>query len=71
MDDNEEIRKYLPDGFNTSKHNAGVVYSVDGNTLYIYKKDMLWKSVKDEEKWGELEKLGGSVNESKLNIPII
>lgn len=69
VDDKNEISKYLPSGFNTSKHNAGVVYSMDGKTLYLYKKDMLWKSEKTEENWSELEKLGASVNESKLNIP--
>jgi len=69
IEDSKELEKYLPNGFNTRKHNAGVVYSVDEKTLYLYKEDMLWKSEFVDGKWGELEKLGDDVNESKLNIP--
>jgi len=71
IDNNDELNKYLPNNFNTKKHDAGVIYSIDGNTLYTYKKDKLWKSTYNDNSWSELEALSSNINESQFNIPSI
>lgn len=71
ISDNKELSKYLPDNFNSKKHDAGVIYSIDGNTLYTYKKDRLWKSERKDGKWSNLEPLDDNINESQLNVPSI
>ncbi|MCO6498963.1 MAG: PD40 domain-containing protein [Vicingus serpentipes] len=69
--DKQELNKYLPKNFNTRKHDAGVIYSADGKTLYTYKDDALWKSIFKDEQWNELEKLNKEINESQFNVPSI
>jgi len=69
--DKKELGKYLPKNFNTNKHDAGVIYSADGKTLYTYKNDALWKSIFKDEKWNELERLNENINESQYNVPSI
>ena len=71
INDKNELSKYLPANFNSKKHDAGVIYSIDGNTLYTYKKDRLWKSELENGKWSSLEKLDDNINESELNVPSI
>jgi tetratricopeptide (TPR) repeat protein len=71
IENNDELNKYLPKGFNTKKHDAGIIYSSDGQTLYTYKKDKLWKSIFKDNEWTELSKLGDNVNESQFNVPSI
>ena len=69
--DKQELNKYLPKNFNTNKHDAGVIYSADGKTLYTYKNDALWKSIFKDEKWNELQRLNENINESRFNVPSI
>lgn len=71
IEDQDELKKYLPSDFNTKKHDAGVVYSVDGNTLYTYKKDILWVSEYKDGSWSELKELNKNINDSKFNVPSI
>ena len=71
IEDKDELSKYLPKNFNSKKHDAGVIYSINGNTLYTYKKDKLWKSIYKDNKWSELEKLNDNINESQFNVPSI
>lgn len=71
IEDKDELKKYLPSDFNTKKHDAGVVYSVDGNTLYTYKKDILWVSEYKDGSWSELKELNKNINDSKFNVPSI
>ncbi len=71
IDDREEIKKHLPANYNTKKHDAGVIYSIDGNTLYTYKKDVLWKSEFKDGTWTELERLSDNINDSRFNVPSI
>lgn len=71
VDNKDELNKYLPNGYNTKKHDAGIIYSADGLTLYTYKKDVLWKSEFKDNKWSSLEKLSKNINDSKFNVPSI
>jgi len=61
----------LPSGYNTKKHDAGIIYSVDGKTLYTYKKDVLWQSNFKDNKWSKLEELTKNINNSQFNVPSI
>jgi tetratricopeptide (TPR) repeat protein len=69
IEDKEELSKYLPKGFNTKKHDAGVIYSSDGKTLYTYKEDILWKSIFKDNKWSKLEELDKNINNTQYNVP--
>lgn len=71
IDNKDEIKKYLPSNFNTKKHDAGIIYSADGFTLYTYKKDVLWVSEYKDGKWSELKELSENINDSKFNVPSI
>lgn len=71
LENNEEISKYLPEGYNTKKHDAGIIYSADGKTLYTYKKDILWQSTIKDNKWSKLEELTKDINNSQFNVPSI
>ena len=69
--DKKEIQKYIPRNLNTSKHDAGILYSSDGKTLYTYQKDGIWKSLLENEKWSKLMELDENINSSKFNTPSI
>lgn len=71
IENGDELKKHLPNNFNTKKHDAGVIYSADGNTLYTYKKDILWMSEYKDGKWSDLQELGKNINDSKFNVPSI
>lgn len=71
LEDKNEISKYLPPNFNTKKHDAGIIYSADGMTLYTYKKDKLWISEYENNEWSELIELSDNINDSKMNVPSI
>jgi tetratricopeptide (TPR) repeat protein len=69
--DENEIQKYVPKNLNTKKHEAGVIYSSDGKTLYTYKNDLIWKSILEDGAWSKLEELDKNINTSKFNIPSV
>ncbi len=69
--DADELKKHLPNNFNTKKHDAGIIYSADGKTLYTYKKDVLWMSEYKDGKWSDLDELSKNINDSKFNVPSI
>ncbi|MGB0882158.1 MAG: hypothetical protein ACPGSO_04335, partial [Vicingaceae bacterium] len=69
--DDSEIEKYLPKNLNSKKHEAGVIYSSDGKTLYTYKNDAIWKSVLEDGKWSDIIELDKNINTSKYNIPSV
>ncbi|MDF1673088.1 MAG: hypothetical protein P1U41_06260 [Vicingaceae bacterium] len=69
--DGNELKKHLPNNFNTKKHDAGIIYSADGKTLYTYKKDVLWMSEYKDGSWSDLNELSKSINDSKFNVPSI
>lgn len=71
IENSDELKKYLPSNFNTKKHDAGVIYSSDGKTLYTYKKDILWMSEYKDGSWSELKELNRNINDSKFNVPSI
>ncbi len=71
LENKEEISKFLPDGYNTKKHDAGIIYSIDGKTLYTYKKDVLWQSTMKDNKWSKLEELTKDINNSQFNVPSV
>jgi hypothetical protein len=71
VENKEEVSKYLPEGYNTKKHDAGIIYSSDGKTLYTYKKDILWQSTLKDNKWSKLEELNKDINNSQFNVPSI
>ncbi len=71
LTDKKEIEKFVPNTLNSKKHDAGIIYSSDGNTLYTYKKDAIWKSILEKDKWSDLVKLDKNVNSSKFNIPSV
>jgi len=69
--DKVELEKYIPKDLNTKKHDAGVIYSSDGNTLYTYKNDLIWKSILENGKWSNLVELDKNINSSQYNIPSV
>jgi tetratricopeptide (TPR) repeat protein len=71
LTDQNEIEKYIPSNLNTKKHDAGILYSSDGKTLYTYKNDAIWKSMLEKKQWSELVELDKNINSSKFNIPSI
>jgi len=71
LTDKNEIEKYMPKDLNTKKHDAGIIYSSDGNTLYTYKNDLIWKSILENGKWSDLIELDKNINTSQYNIPSV
>ena len=69
--DNAEIEKYVPKNINSKKHDAGIIYSSDGKTLYTYKNDIIWKSILENGKWSNLVELDKNINSSQYNIPSV
>jgi len=69
IEDKSEIEKYIPKNLNSKKHDAGIIYSSDGKTLYTYKNDVIWKSILEGGKWSKLVELDKNINSSKYNIP--
>tara|TARA_Y100000589_G_scaffold331027_1_gene382690 strand:- start:1546 stop:3852 length:2307 start_codon:yes stop_codon:yes gene_type:complete len=67
--DKNEWNKFLPQNINTKKHDAGVVYTADGKSLYLYRKDQLWKSVVKESKWQEPFKLTKNIDYKHFHVP--
>ena len=52
-------------------HEAPISMSADGNTLYIYKENNIWKSDKNEKgEWGIPKKMNKNVNIGKTNHSI-
>ncbi|MBL4594777.1 MAG: PD40 domain-containing protein, partial [Flavobacteriales bacterium] len=71
LTDKEEVEKYIPKNLNTKKHDAGIIYSSDGKTLYTYKNDAIWKSLLENGKWSKLVELDKNINSSQYNIPSV
>lgn len=71
VNDQNEIEKYIPKRLNTKGHDASILYSEDGKTLYTYKKDIIWKSILEDGKWSDLVELDKNINNSQYNIPSI
>ncbi|MCB0402183.1 MAG: PD40 domain-containing protein [Flavobacteriales bacterium] len=69
--DEQEIEKYIPKRLNTKGHDASIIYSADGTTLYTYKNDIIWKSILENGKWSDLVELDKNINNSQYNIPSI
>lgn len=69
--DKGELAKYLPNEFNTKKHDAGIVYTNDNKKLYTYKTDRIWESSYENNAWTELELLDKNINTSKYNVPSV
>ena len=62
------ITKEINDG---KSHEAPVSISPDGNTLYIYKENSIWKSQKDADgKWGTPIRMNQNVNIGEANPSI-
>ena len=68
LTDQKEINKYIPLQLNSKKHDAGIIYSSDGQTLYTYKKGGIWKSNLEHDKWSNLVKLDKNINSNKHDI---
>lgn len=69
--DKSELKKYIPENVNTKKHDASITYSIDGKSIYTYKKDAVWQSVFENGTWGTLNRLNKNVNTSKFNVPSV
>lgn len=62
------VAKEINDG---KKHEAPVSISPDGNTLYIYKENSIWKSVKDKDgMWAIPIRMNQNVNIGDANPSI-
>lgn len=62
------VAKEINDG---KAHEAPVSISPDGNTLYIYKENSIWKSVRDAEgKWAIPKRMNQNVNIGDANPSI-
>ncbi len=63
---------YLKKEINEGKaHEAPISLSADGNTLYIYKENSIWKSTKDTEgKWGAPVRMNQNINIGTANPSI-
>jgi len=68
LTDQKEIDKYIPVNLNSKKHDAGIIYSADGQILYTYKKGGVWKSILENGKWSNLVELDKAINSNKHNI---
>lgn len=54
------VQKEINEG---KEHEAPISLSADGNTLFIYKKNSIWKSVKDDKgKWSIPRRMNQNVN---------
>jgi len=71
LTDDSEIEKFMPKKLNSKKHDAGVIYSSDGKTLYTYKNDLIWKSILENGLWSKLVELDENINTSKYNTPSV
>lgn len=71
ISEKNELAKYLPNEFNTKKHDAGIIYSDDGKKLYTYKTDRIWESSYENNNWSELTLLNKNINTSKYNVPSV
>ena len=69
--DETEMEKYVPKKLNTREHDAGIIYSSDGKTLYTYKNDLIWKSIFENDQWSNLQQLDKNINTSEYNTPSI
>lgn len=69
--DNAEIEKYVPKKINSKKHDAGIIYSSDGKTLYTYKNEAIWQSILEDGKWSKLVELDENINSSQYNTPSV
>jgi outer membrane protein OmpA-like peptidoglycan-associated protein/tetratricopeptide (TPR) repeat protein len=59
------VNKEINDG---KEHEAPISLSADGNTLFIYKKNSIWKSEKDNSgKWGIPRRMNQNVNIGEQN----
>lgn len=67
----KDIEKFMPKNLNSKKHDAGIIYSSDGKTLYTYKNDLIWKSILENGSWSKLVELDENINTSKYNTPSV
>lgn len=59
------VQKEINEG---KEHEAPISLSADGNTLFIYKKNSIWKSVKDDNgKWSIPRRMNQNVNIGEQN----
>jgi hypothetical protein len=65
VEDKEVILKYLFNGYNSKKHDAGVVYAPNGEKLYIYRKDKVFVANRTGDKWDKPVKFDKVINSGK------
>ncbi len=69
--DKANAEKYIYESINTKFHDAAVMYSTDGNTLYLYKDAQMWESKYENDKWTTPVKLPLQINEKKTHVPSV
>jgi tetratricopeptide (TPR) repeat protein len=67
---NANSSQYLFDNFNTSKQDAGVVYTQNGQRLYIYRSDKIYESIFEGSDWSQPEKMAKIDSEAK-HVPSV
>ena len=69
--DKENIEKHIYESMNTKFHDAAVMYSNDGNKLYLYKDAQMWESKFENDKWSIPVKLPIQINQKKTHVPSV
>lgn len=64
-----EESKYLYKHINARKHTASVAVFNNQTHLFLYKKDKLWLSTRENEGWSKPQKLAKEINTSRYNAP--
>jgi outer membrane protein OmpA-like peptidoglycan-associated protein len=69
--DKENIEKHIYESMNTKFHDAAVMYSNDGNKLYLYKDAQMWESKFENDKWTIPVRLPIQINQKKTHVPSV
>lgn len=64
----DKVKDIYAKKINTKTHDATITISPDGNTLYIYHKNDIWKSTRnDKGKWSEPVRMNNNINLGEVN----
>ena len=62
--------KYLYKGYNTNEMDAGVVYTLDGKRLFVYKNDKIYESIFGGSSWSKPEEVS-TIGKGAEHIPSV
>lgn len=68
--DPSKSSSYLYPDFNTPGQDAGVVYTQNGQKLYVYRKDKVYQSLYENGAWTQPEKVG-TIDKGSKHLPSV